>query len=170
VSLGDLQAMQWPEDVSLDAITQLIRDAAAEPGVLHDTYLPAATDQEDVGQWLDSFVTHLWLITLDGESAGVIFTHAPIRVVAGSDTVEIGSYVVPHHRGRGVASAAWALAEDRLPESVNELIAVVWEDNSASLRRLEKDGFHTRERIRYAHRGGEGWCTVLSRRVRRTRR
>jgi RimJ/RimL family protein N-acetyltransferase len=78
------------------------------------------------------------------------------------DRVEIGYWLFPQGRGRGIATrAARALAEHAFHVGVLRVEAVVRPENEASIRVLERAGFTREGLLRSALRHGDGRADAL---------
>ncbi len=87
------------------------------------------------------------LVVTDGESGGILGGAALHHLDAEREIIEIGYWLFPHARGRGVATrVARLLAEHAFSLGVQRVAAYVNVDNDASDRVLERAGF-TREGV-----------------------
>ncbi|WP_088140932.1 GNAT family N-acetyltransferase [Achromobacter xylosoxidans] len=102
--------------------------------------------------WLGEPLTRLghWAITIDGATVGWV-SMVPL---AGTDSIQLAYRLQRAAWGKGYASqAAKQLCDYAWRETeVSELVAVVWPDNQASVRVLEKLGFALRSRERHYDR------------------
>ncbi len=105
--------------------------------------------RQELLAWLREPQTRLghWAITLDGASVGWI----SLVSLAGTDSIQLAYRLQRSAWGRGYASdAARQLCQYAWRElELDELVAVVWPDNQASVRVLEKLGFRFRARERH---------------------
>jgi RimJ/RimL family protein N-acetyltransferase len=114
---------------------------------------PGAFTRDD----LAGFIPHLNALVASGQIAPLVVADVETGEILGGGTlhhldsrraiVEIGYWLYPHARGRGVATrTARALAEHAFALGVQRVVAHVKVGNSASERVLERAGF-TREGI-----------------------
>jgi RimJ/RimL family protein N-acetyltransferase len=84
--------------------------------------------------------THRWFISLQNEIVGVV---SLTEVSLNAGTGQIGYTIGETHQGRGIATAALKLWTDLLFEKTDliKLTALVNEENTASLRVMEKCGY-----------------------------
>jgi len=105
--------------------------------------------RQELLAWLREPLTRLghWAIEIDGAAAGWV----SLVPLAGTDSIQLAYRLQRAAWGRGYASqAAKQLCEYAWRElEVAELVAVVWPDNQASVRVLEKLGFTFRARERH---------------------
>lgn len=102
--------------------------------------------RQELLAWLREPLTRLghWAITVDGAAVGWV----SLVPLAGTDSIQLAYRLQRAAWGKGHASqAAKQLCEYAWRETeVSELVAVVWPDNQASVRVLEKLGFAFRSR------------------------
>lgn len=102
--------------------------------------------RQELLAWLREPLTRLghWAITVDGAAVGWV----SLVPLAGTDSIQLAYRLQRAAWGKGYASqAAKQLCEYAWRETeVSELVAVVWPDNQASVRVLEKLGFAFRSR------------------------
>jgi len=102
--------------------------------------------RQELLAWLREPLTRLghWAITVDGAAVGWV----SLVPLAGTDSIQLAYRLQRAAWGKGYASqAAKQLCEYAWRETeVSELLAVVWPDNQASVRVLEKLGFAFRSR------------------------
>jgi len=105
--------------------------------------------RQELLAWLREPLTRLghWAIAIDGAAVGWV----SLVPLAGTDSIQLAYRLQRTAWGRGYASeAAKQLCEYAWRElEVAELVAVVWPDNRASVRVLEKLGFTLRARERH---------------------
>jgi len=108
--------------------------------------------RQELLAWLREPPTQLghWAITIDGAAVGWV----SLVPLAGTDSIQLAYRLQRAAWGKGYASqAAKQLCEYAWRETeVSELVAVVWPDNQASVRVLEKLGFAFRARERHYDR------------------
>jgi len=102
--------------------------------------------RQELLAWLREPLTRLghWAITVDGAAVGWV----SLVPLAGTDSIQLAYRLQRAAWGKGYASqAAKQLCEYAWRETeVSELVAVVWPDNQASVRVLERLGFAFRSR------------------------
>ncbi|WP_454668030.1 GNAT family N-acetyltransferase [Achromobacter aegrifaciens] len=108
--------------------------------------------RQELLAWLREPLTRLghWAVAIDGAAVGWV----SLVPLAGTDSIQLAYRLQRAAWGRGYASqAAKQLCEYAWRElEVAELVAVVWPDNQASVRVLEKLGFTFRTRERHYDR------------------
>ncbi|WP_454694973.1 GNAT family N-acetyltransferase [Achromobacter aegrifaciens] len=108
--------------------------------------------RQELLAWLREPLSRLghWAIAIDGAAVGWV----SLVPLAGTDSIQLAYRLQSTVWGRGYASeAAKQLCEYAWRElEVAELVAVVWPDNQASVRVLEKLGFAFRARERHYDR------------------
>ena len=130
-----------------------IAPAFADPAVGGEAGLPPL-DEAALHVFIDEELegllasgTMVPLLLVDAETDEVLGGGAYHHVDSQRATVEIGYWLLPGARGRGVASrAVRALAEHAFAQKLRRIHAVVRVENSASQRVLERAGF-TREGV-----------------------
>lgn len=127
----------------------------SDPEVMrHSTGVKPAdeTRRQELLAWLREPLTRLghWAVAIDGAAVGWV----SLVPLAGTDSIQLAYRLQRAVWGRGYASqAAKQLCEYAWRElEVAELVAVVWPDNQASVRVLEKLGFTFRTRERHYDR------------------
>ena len=155
------------------ALTKLVCAASADAELVHNTYLPADLTVRSAHAWITQQPRTTWVICVDGEPVGLAkltpAPRSPILVDPGGSW-ESETWLIAQHRGRGVASRAWRSIQDVIAAEhpdITTLVAVVWQANHASHRRLRKDGYRAVGRMRWGGRGQGhgGWCVVWVRAV-----
>jgi GNAT superfamily N-acetyltransferase len=113
-------------------------------GALHDRIPQAmAYAIRDIDSGAAAVLPTVWLVVRreDRRIVGDLGTHGPPD---SEGSVEIGYFLAPSMRGKGIAAAAVAALVGCLaaiPE-IREVIAVTGAENMASRRLLERQGFH----------------------------
>ena len=147
---------RWTIDagsVTLQPVTRSIAEAVLdgapitgtfEEGARHDR-IPGAMSVaiRDIDSGAAAVLPTVWLVVrrADGQILGDIGTHGPPD---SEGCVEIGYALAPSARGQGIGTAAVAALVSRLAAmpGIRRLTAVTGGENTASLRLLERLGFH----------------------------
>lgn len=131
-----------PARESVTAITAVLC-AAADDQARSATSVPALRSPADAEAWLAVCGWNMWVVLVAGEPAGWVALHAPDLDEDAdmyADYRETDTYLLPRFRGHRHVSAAWSLVFTVLPPGTR-LVGEVWADNTASRRRLERDGW-----------------------------
>jgi GNAT superfamily N-acetyltransferase len=115
-----------------------------EEGARHDRITQAmGIAIRDIGSGSAAALPTVWFIVrrADGRIVGDLGTHGPPD---DEGCVEIGYFLAPPARGKGIGSAAVASFVRRLATvpAIRRAAAVTGADNTASRRLLERHGFH----------------------------
>ena len=91
-------------DVIDDAVSFIVA-AGADPAAYADTFMPRDPTAAEARTWLDTFPKHAWLGYDDGEPVLLLIVHGSYSADLPDGYLETGTYVVPDHRGQGIAAA-----------------------------------------------------------------
>jgi hypothetical protein len=147
----------------LETFAKFLLFMTSEEAVADDTYFPIVSSIDEAVDWLLSFPSETWLVEFEKSVAGILMVHRPQSEEIPDGYLETGTFIVKQFRRRGIASAAWAMAEPQLAGRVIGLAGIPWETNLASIARLRKSGFTRHSRIWYqAQQTNErsGWCEM----------
>lgn len=130
---------------SPDTITrfaELIVHASADPA-FYNNEIPNMSDLETVRQWFAVANWQIWLISETEVDIGYLSLHTPVLTEDAElfdGYLETDSYLLPPYRGRRLMTAAWEQVFATLPHGTH-LVAEIWDTNTSSQRRLERDGW-----------------------------
>lgn len=149
----------------------MLVEASHDPELTHNTYLPEHLTPVTARHWVSQQPATTWVIYCDGEAAGLAqlstdVDTGDIEVPAGSCETE--TWLLARFRGQGVASQAWQYIFHEIATTrpdITHTVGVVWEGNTASNRRLEKDGYQMVGRMWWGKGESGGWCTVWLRAI-----
>lgn len=154
---------------SLDHLAAVLMSAADDPA-LDNTHAPRVHTRQQVETWWQQCGWTGWVIYADTAPVGYIALHDPQLTDAPEifcSHRESDEYLVPAWRGYRVMSAAWKLVDAQVPAGT-AIVAEVWETNTSSIRRLQRDGWTARGRYQWRSSSGDqsGWCQRFTRIVR----
>lgn len=152
---GDIVALRPLEEDDAEFVRGLVNDPEVRRGTGHDTPTTLADERESIETLREGDDWTAFLVTVDGERVGLAGT-SDVRESVG--VAEVGYFYHPDAWGKGYATDAleclvgYAFDERRL----HKLYALLYADNDASLRVLEKVGFRKEGHFRDHHfHGGE---------------
>lgn len=120
----------------------LLVQASTDPA-LDNNSIPRVSTPKEADRWLRNSGWRVWLIQCGTTPAGCIGLHEP-QLTDNPEPfrgyLESDSYLLPAFRGQRIASQAWTLLREQFPPGTR-FVAEIWEDNSPSIRRVERDGW-----------------------------
>lgn len=137
--------MQVQEVHSPDTITrfaEVIVQASADPAFFNNE-IPNMSDLETAREWFANSDWQIWLISEPEGDIGYLSLHTPVLTEDAErfdGYLETDSYLLPEYRGRRLMTAAWQQVFSTLPRGTC-LVAEIWEANTSSRKRLERDGW-----------------------------
>ena len=147
------------------AHVELLVTASADPSVTEATYLPHGMTSAEAGQWASDHEHRAWVVCCDGVPVGVCSVSS-CRDTCGVAVSPLGqeteSWLLPAFRHRRLVSQAWQQIYPVVTaRDVPQLVAVIWESNVSSIRRVERDGYRHVGRGWWSDGICGGWCVVL---------
>ncbi|HEX5496647.1 MAG TPA: GNAT family protein [Mycobacteriales bacterium] len=166
VTDGVVALRPWRNPGDLPAV----RAAAADPAVTTGTTVPAAYTERSGRNWIvrqhaRRFAGTGLVLAITGSRSGAAVGMVGLTGVnQDAASCELGYWVVPAARGRGLSGRAAALlvawAFEALP--LVRITARVAVDNVASQRSVERAGLRREGVARASYRIGDGWMDMVS--------
>jgi RimJ/RimL family protein N-acetyltransferase len=135
-----------PTNTTLQNFYTIILQASKDPAFYNNS-IPNATNTTQIQEWLTTTKTtwNIWVITLAPHNTpiGYLSLHHPPQLTENPEPYlhhhETDSYLLPPYRGQKIMTHAWTLLYPQLDPNT-KLVAEVWSNNTASTKRLQRDG------------------------------
>jgi len=127
---------------TMSGFAHLIVEASADPA-FYNNQIPKAATPECAIAWFRKSKWVIWLISGGGAPIGYLSLHTPSLTEDAErflGFLETDSYLLPPYRGKRLMTAAWDVVLATMPEGTL-LVAEIWENNTSSQKRLEREGW-----------------------------
>ncbi len=157
-----------PLQPSRETLSMLV-EASRDSALTHNTYLPEHLTPTKARHWVSQQPDTTWVIYYNGEPVGLAQMSTNVdtgEIPAPAGSRETETWILESFRGRGIASQAWRHIFNEIATThpdITHAVGVVWVENTASSRRLLKDGYTLAGKTWWGDQRGGGWCYVFAR-------